>query len=812
MIDPKGVFIGLCAYVALLFLIALWVERRAAGGKSPVRNGFVYTLSLATYCTAWTYYGSVGVAANSGALFLALYLGPTLGCLFWWTVLRKLIRLKNTHRITSVADLMAARYNKSQLLAAIATLLCILGSLPYIALQLKAVISTFLIVVGKPGPSSAPGALEGLIFQYVGPVTVLVMIVFTIMVGVRRLDPTERHEGMVAALAVECVVKLAAFLAVGFFVTFFIYSGYSDVFARMSEEQYAHIAKSWNTQPASHITWLSHMILSMSAILFLPRQFHVAVVENSDERHVLTAMWLFPVYMFLITLFVMPIAFAGLLAGYPIQAADTYVLLLPLHQGKPWLSLLVFIGGASAAAGMIMVNSIAIATMATNHLLLPAIEWSSRIGGLKRYLLQCRWAVVAGFIMAGYLLEEQVLKPYNLANIGLISFAAAIQFAPPILGGIFWRKGSTQGALLGLGGGGLVWCYTQLLPSFVRNGWLSCSILDEGPLGLAALRPEDLFGLSGLDPISHTFIWSMLVNVSLYVMGSLYFKQTPDEQNVAEQFVGVLEPNVHRPHTLHREAYIDLSEKTGELRRLLSQYFVEQRVSEMLSRCLESTGLEEGSMVSIGQLVELHAEVECCLAGSIGSAAAHRAMRQGTVFTPRESEDLSEVYSEVLASLKVTPSELKERIDFYREKEKLLTQHSVELEGKVSELRREIQERRRAEQALMESEEKFRVLVETMNAGLVVEDMNGTVTYVNDRFCSLLGCSREEIVMCPAPDIFKRENRSLMDTPDMCDLGEAVSYETGWITKDGRQVSALVSTVPHFDSMRNYRGRFSVVT
>ncbi len=583
MLESLTVVSILCLYLAFLFVTALWVERRSAVGKSPVNNSLVYSLSLAVYCTGWTYYGSVGKAATSGLLFLPIYLGPTIAIVLWWTVLRKMVRIKARHHITSIADFISARHNKSQSVAALATIISLVGTTPYIALQFKAIISTFAIITDPAERMTSWTA------AHVGPVVAGLMCVFTIILGIRRLDATERHPGLIMAVAVECLVKLVAFLAAGIFVTYFMFDGFGDIFGHIPENMAAGLVKAWTTDQSSPVMWMTYLILAMSAIMFLPRQFHVSVVENFDEKHIRTAIWLFPLYMLLINIFVFPIAISGLLKGYQVQQADTFVLRLPLDAGQKWLSLMVFLGGGSAATGMIMISSITVSTMITNHLLLPVVGWIPALGFLRRNLLKCRWVAVAGVILIGYWFERQVGESYMLVNIGMISFAAAFQFAPAILFGIFWRRGNESGALLGLSAGFLVWFYTLLLPAFVRSGWIADTLLDNGPWGIGFLKPEQLFGLSGLDPLPHTVLWSMFFNVGLYMIGSLFFRQRAEEQSLAEDFVGALTISPALSRTSERESYIDLPVKAKMIEDLLGQYFLCGRgritVQEMPSRC-----------------------------------------------------------------------------------------------------------------------------------------------------------------------------------------------------------------------------------
>ncbi len=671
--------------MGILFLTALWVERRSAEAKSPVDNSIVYSLSLGVYCTAWTYYGSVGKAATSGLLFLPIYLGPTIVITLWWIVLRKLVRIKTIHHITSIADFISARYDKSLSVGALATLMALIGTMPYIALQFKAIFTTFEII------TSEKGAPPSWITLHLGPVVVGLMIVFTIVLGVRRLDPTERHPGLIMAVAVECLVKLVAFLAAGVFVTYFMFGGFGDILNRLSTELPAQIVPTWNGDQAWSVTWMTYLILSMSAIMFLPRQFHISVVENFDEKHIRTSLWLFPLYMLLINIFVFPIAMGGILKGYSPWEADTFVLGLPLHAGHKWLSLLVFIGGASAATGMIMISSITISTMITNHFLSPAVGRVPGLAFLRRRLLHCRWAAVALVILIGYWFERGVGESYMLVNIGMISFAAAFQFAPVILGGIFWRRGNKAGALMGLAAGFAIWFYTLLLPAFVRSGWIANKFLEEGLWGIAFLRPEHLFGVRSLDSLSHTVFWSIVFNTGLYILGSLVFKQSPSEQSLAENFVGSLTAEQALSGSSRRESHIDLALKAGIIAELFGQFFSEEEARTMTLKCLRQALLEATDRISIVELAQLHSEVERLLAGSVGAASAHRILAQSDLFTEQEARDLSEVYAEILAGLKVTPDDLKRRIDYHQEREALLAQHASELEAKVRERTRDLE-------------------------------------------------------------------------------------------------------------------------
>jgi signal transduction histidine kinase/Na+/proline symporter/CheY-like chemotaxis protein len=712
MLNPFAVILFFCLYMAALFAIALFVERRAlVQGKSLASNPIVYSLSLAVYCTTWTYYGSVGKAVTSGPLFLAIYLGPTLAIVLWWTVLRKLVRIKSAYRITSIADFISTRYDRSHVLAALATVGALVGSTPYIALQLKSVITSFAVI-------STGTTNDVWVTAHVAPVVVILMIVFTIVFGVRRIDPTERHQGMVVTVAVESVVKLVAFLAAGGFVTYVMHDGIGDIFHRLADSPFREHITFQGQTGTTYVTWVSFLILGMSAILFLPRQFHVAVVENSDERNILSAIWLFPLYMLLINIFVVPIAMGGLLAGLPAEQGDTFVLRLPLESGHGILALFVFIGGFSAATGMIMISSMTMATMITNHLLLPALGRAKVFDSVKRHVLQCRWVAVAAYILVGYWFERQVGESYMLVNIGIISFGAALQFAPPILTGIFWEGANKKGAILGMGLGFSVWFYTMLLPSLVRSGWLSRDLLTQGLWGISALRPEALFGLSCLDPVSHTVFWSMFFNFSLLVFGSLYFRQSEEERQVARSFVEAGHTTEGLFDVNGSGVLIAFAPKKKKILQLLSHFFPETEGQAIYERCVLAVGTTEKERISMIELAQLVGEVEKCLAGSFGSAVAHKAVSQSDIYSHDETGILKDTYSQILAKMRVSPEDLARKIDYYREKEKLLSEHRRQLEEKVSQRDREIIERKMAERALRESEERFRNLSRELTLGL----------------------------------------------------------------------------------------------
>src|SRR5216117_2335277 len=534
------------AYLGLLFAIAYYADKRADAGRSVISSPYIYSLSLAVYATAWTFYGSVGRAASDGVGFLPIYIGPTLMIALWWVVLRKILRISKQNRITSLADFIASRYGKSALLGGLVTVIAVIGILPYISLQLKAVSNSFAILVQYP-EIIMPGKVgTASVREDAALWMALILAAFTIAFGTRHLDAAEHHQGMVAAIAFESLVKLLAFLAVGVFVTFGIYDGFGDLFARAAgEPRLRAMMTPLEGVAGGYARWVWLTILSMMAIMFLPRQFQVAVIENVSEKHLNKAIWLFPLYMLAINVFVLPIAFGGLLQFPDGNVdADTFVLTLPMAEKRELLALLVFIGGLSAATGMVIVETIALSTMVCNDLVMPVLLRLRRLRlnerpDLTGLLLGIRRGAIVLILLLGYLYFKLAGEAYALVSIGLISFAAVAQFAPAILGGIFWKGGTRAGAFYGLLTGFGVWLYTLLLPALARSGWLPIGLLDEGPFGIELLKPLQLFGLAGLDQISHAMIWSMIANIGAYVGVSLSASPSADEHRQASLFVDV---------------------------------------------------------------------------------------------------------------------------------------------------------------------------------------------------------------------------------------------------------------------------------
>jgi len=608
-------------YIGLLFAIAHYADRRARAGRSVIATPVIYSLSLAVYATAWTFYGSVGRAAHDGVGFLPIYIGPTLMALLWWFVLRKMIRVAKLARITSLADFIASRYGKSALLGGLVTLIAVIGILPYISLQLKAVASSFQILFQYPDVlmPEKPGASP--ILQVTAFYVAIAMALFTIAFGTRHLDVSERHEGMVAAIAFEAIVKLVAFLAVGIYVTYGIFDGFGDIFSRAAARPELAKLMTPLASEGALANWVWMTLLSMLAVIFLPRQFQVAVIENVEEKHVRTATWLFPAYMLAINVFVLPIAFGGhLVFGGASVDPDSFVLTLPMAHRLEGLTLLVFIGGISAATGMVIVETIALSTMVCNDLVMPLMLRWKRLdlagrSDLTRLLLDIRRGAIVMILLLGYFYFLAAGEAYALVSIGLISFAAVAQFAPALLGGLYWKGGTRNGALAGLCFGFLVWGYCLVLPAFAKSGWLGMDTVQFGPLGVEWLKPTNLFGLTGLDQTTHAMIWSLIANIGAYVFVSIVGRQSAVEHSQATLFVDVF------TQTGERGGHWRPTTSASALQTLLARFLGPNRAAELFQGYARMRGLKSAEQIEADADLVNFAELQ--LAGAIGAASAH---------------------------------------------------------------------------------------------------------------------------------------------------------------------------------------------
>ena len=620
-----NVLIGVClAYVISLFAVAFWAERASMRGRANwLRSPMIYTLSLSIYCTGWTFYGAVGYAARSGLEFVTIYLGPSLVMLGWWWILRKLVRIGRAQRVTSIADLISSRFGKSNGLGVLVTILAIVGTTPYIALQLQSVTLSFGAFANSESLSDNTAAL------WLGAGLAL----FTILFGTRNLDVNERHHGVVMAIAVEAVVKLCALVAVGVFVVWGVLGGIGPVLSEIDASKVA-------TWDVNGNRWIALTFLSGAAFLCLPRMFQVLVVENADEGHLHTASWAFPTYLMLMSLFVIPIAVAGLKI-LPIGSnPDLFVLSLPLSLEQDALAMFAFIGGFSSATSMVIVASLALATMVSNHIVMPIwIKWSEHrvreFGDVRRIILISRRFAILLIILLGYIYYWISGGGAALAAIGLVSFAGVTQVLPAMLGGIFWRGANRIGATAGLLVGFSIWLYTLFLPSL--GNVYSAAFLAEGPWGIWWLRPQALFGVTELDPLVHALFWSMSLNALTFFVGSLISFPTPIERLQGAQIVNVYD------HSPTQRGWSGRAAQSEDLMIMAQRILGVKQARALFQAEVQNQG---GQGYLPDPTPEFLRTLERELAGSVGAATAHAMIGQTVGGTSVSVQDLMAVADE----------------------------------------------------------------------------------------------------------------------------------------------------------------------
>ena len=598
------------AYLTLLFAIASVGDRRGSTERASRSRPYTYALSLAIYCTSWTFFGSVGLAAERGPEFLTIYLGPMLIFVFGFPLLRRIVRLAQSEKITSIADFLGARYGKSFAVASIATVIATVGVVPYIALQLKAISGSVSLMVEHY--NGAPPSFDPFVSD-ISLIVAMLLALFAVLFGTRHADATEHQQGLVLAVAAESVVKLAAFLGIGILITFFMFGSPAELIAASRAEGALEQAFGGGTTLG---TWIVLTALSACAIIMLPRQFYVTIVENRGEEELRTATWVFPLYLVAINLFVIPIAFAGTILVGDRTSSDLYVLSVPLFGGHDFMAIVAFIGGLSAATAMVIVESVALSIMISNDIVIPIFvrrllynrqneneDWSSLILNIRR-------GAIFIILFAAFLYYRESTDNARLAAIGLMSFAAIAQFAPAFFGGLIWKGANARGAALGMTAGFAVWGYTLLLPSLADP---NTAIVVHGLFGLEALRPQALFGTMA-EPLNHGVMWSLSVNALFFVLGSLSRGSVPLERIQAAIFA----PRDANPMPSLRRFRTAIT--VDELRETIARYLGVERTERSFQTFEETegrrlTGSEAASMSVIRFSEQL-------LASAVGSSSA----------------------------------------------------------------------------------------------------------------------------------------------------------------------------------------------
>ncbi|WP_088124893.1 sensor histidine kinase [Roseivirga misakiensis] len=595
-------------YLALLFFVADRVDRDKIPARFKVGNRWIYALAIPVYCTAWTYYGSVGKAVNDGWEFLTIYLGPILTLPIWWFVVRKIIRICEVQRISTLADFISTRFDKSMTLSIMTSSLIVVGIIPYISIQLKSISNAYEFLVQQEVSEISRGFIWNDAALYLS----ILLGVFIVFFVFKSIETTDKHKGMMTAIALDSIVKLVAFMAVGIFVTFYLFDGFRDVFSKADADYLSTLSTIDNN---SGYEWFFLLLLSMSAILLLPRQFQVMVAENQKEGHLKSAMWLFPIYLLLINIFVVPIAIGGLNLLPAGTNPDTFVLALPLLTGQEGLALLTFVGGFSAATGMIIVSTISLSLMLSNNVIVPILvkrvrsDISSRLPILAR-----RGAVFIIFLLA-YLYYRYIADAFPLVSIGLISFAAMIQFAPTVLSALYWKDANKKGVIWGLSAGFILWAYTLVIPTAVQVGLMPESLLTEGPLGINWLKPEALFGLS-MSSIAHGTFWSLLFNVIFFFIGTLVGKQAASERNLAELYVNIFKKGAKGRQDIVWKGELELHDLMRVCENLLGKHRMDQALADY--KTVYGPNVNESGQVTS----EFVAYNERLLTGAVGAASA----------------------------------------------------------------------------------------------------------------------------------------------------------------------------------------------
>ena len=664
------------AYLLLLFAVASYGDRKAKRSERTSKGRpVVYALSLAIYCTSWTYFGGVGLATTNGLEFAGIYIGPILMFTLGMPLVRRIVTLAKSERLTSIADFVAARYGKNPGVAAVVALISLIGAIPYIALQLKAVSNSVAAVVDTTGFGiAAAGGLVDLPL-----VVTLFLACFAIVFGTRHTDATEHQDGLILAISMESLLKLVAIASVGIYVVYVMFDGPADLWQRAAENERVMRALTYET-PLSR--WILLIVLSAFAIIMLPRQFHVAVVENRTAGELRMAGILFPLYLVAINLFVLPVAIGGVMTFGGAGDADLYVLALPFALDQPALTLIAFIGGFSAATAMVIVASVALSIMVSNDIVIPVVLRRNLIGSgeqddLSRMLLRIRRLAIFFVLLLGYAYYRAATGKAGLASMGLLAFAAVAQVAPTLIGGLFWRNANARGAMAGMLSGLVVWAYLLFLPSIgvADNAYVAQTVLGFLFPGAA------IFTGAAADPLVNATLLSMMVNVGAYIIGSLTRNPTSLERLQAGTFI--------RPKPRLKRAFRGRRTKVTvkDLKTTIAKYLGEERMQRsfhtyerQVGRWLEDDVPADAAIVHFSEQL---------LGSAIGSSSARL------------------VLSLVLQRIDDTPTDTDWLLD-------------------------------QASEALQYNQDMLQTALGQMDQGIAVFDSEGTLTVWNRRFRQLL--------------------------------------------------------------------------
>ena len=612
MIAERFMVLIIVLYLALLFGVAWWVQKGLKPGSSWVANRWIYALSISVYCTTWAYYGSVGKAASDGISFITTYLGPVIFMPLWFWLTSKMIKICRQYRITSLADFISSRYSKSSFLGGFVAVFCVIVIVPYIAIQLKAIGTGYDILVGNQQQNALniSSSLLGDSNFYL----TCILILFVILFGTRNIETTTKNHGLISVVAFEAVVKLIAFITVGCFVCFYVFDGFGDLFEKAGQR--ADLSRLFTLQPQQSNEWFTGLALAFLAMLFLPRQFQTAVLENNSIQHVKTSTWAFPLYLLAINFFVLPIAIGGKLLLENNVDPDTFVLTIPLEFGNYGLAAFSYIGGFSASTSMIVVSTYALTNMTSNNLVMPLIARSdNKETQISSLLLLTRRLGVLIILLLAYLYQRLFADNSSIVSTGLISFVGVVQFAPATLLGMYWKDGNRKAAIASFAVGFTIWFYMLIIPNMASVGMISEDILTNGLFGSELLKPQSLFGISHLSTVTLCFMISLSLNLLTYLSVSIFTAQSAIGQQQAELFVNV----DNYPASGDGPSVWKGTAKTDDLKQLLNRVLGEVGAANAVHHYERIHGdWQAGNQGDSNRI----SYVETVLAGAVGIASA----------------------------------------------------------------------------------------------------------------------------------------------------------------------------------------------
>jgi signal transduction histidine kinase/Na+/proline symporter len=635
---PAPLVIGLAvAYLLLLFAVARFAERSRKSGATWIHHPLVYTLALGVHFTGWGYFASGASLFNQGLGDLYLAVGATLTFLVGWPLILKVIRISQEQRVTTLPELLTLRYGPSLALKLLVSFQLIAGTLFYLALQFAAVSrATHLLIVEPNVPSAPMTGMAGLLLA-------MAAAAFAILFGARRADPTERHEGIVVAVALDGIVKFVALGAVALLVII----QFPELFRAGAAWPTLEVASAANPYPAS----IAYLMIGMATAFLLPRMFHLTVVETVSERQIFLARWLFPLLLAFLTLFAALIAWAGArlgLVGSQLEGAPIWV---PELAGMPSMAVLGYLGGISASASMMIVSLIALANLITTNLVLPPL--SGMGARIAPWLRPIRWAIIVLLAILAWAVWSVIHLDY-LNQYGFLAMIATALVAPAVLLGLLFPRLQGQPVIWGNALGLATWLYTGILPVIAEAMPALDSVMTSGPWGLAFLRPTAFLGLTGWDPYAHCFFWSITVNLAATFLLSLRMPASRVEEARVRSLLEGEVPIVPSEQQLRE------SLNPEDVQEFLSAFMGDER-AEAEARSIQAR-IEDLALPGESKLLMIRNGLERVLRGPLGHDGASRIVQDRFPVTEQILPDVMEAFQELEESLQANQEELARRL------------------------------------------------------------------------------------------------------------------------------------------------------